>query len=81
MGMALSRGGHLPMAGTLNLSGSVYKAVPYRVGRETKTLDYDAVRELALEQRPKLIVAGYSSYPHTIDSPPCGGSPTRAAPC
>jgi len=67
LAMELAHGGHLTHGLELNMSGVVYNAVPYHVRRDTETIDYDEVRELALTHRPKLIICGYSSYPRTID--------------
>ena len=67
MAMELAHGGHLTHGLNLNLSGVIYNAVPYHVRRDTETIDYDEVRELALKHRPRLIICGYSSYPRTID--------------
>ncbi len=67
MGMSLSHGGHLTHGSPVNLSGSYFNFVPYGVSPETEVIDYDDVRRLALECRPKLIVAGASAYPRTID--------------
>nr|WP_068141226.1 serine hydroxymethyltransferase [Limnochorda pilosa] len=67
MGMALPHGGHLTHGSPVNLSGRWFRVVPYHVSRETEELDYDEVRALALENRPKLIVAGASAYPRIID--------------
>ncbi len=67
MGMSLSHGGHLTHGSPVNLSGSFFHFVPYGVSPETEVIDYDEVRRLALECRPKLIVAGASAYPRIID--------------
>ncbi|HSL95282.1 MAG TPA: serine hydroxymethyltransferase [Thermoleophilia bacterium] len=67
MAMELAHGGHLTHGLELNYSGRTYRFVPYHVRRDTETIDYDEVRALALEHRPRLIVCGYSSYPRTID--------------
>jgi glycine hydroxymethyltransferase len=67
MGMSLSHGGHLTHGSPVNLSGIFYRFVPYGVSPETEMIDYDEVRRLALENRPKLIVAGASAYPRIID--------------
>ena len=67
MGMSLSHGGHLTHGSPVNLSGSYFNFVPYGVSPETEVIDYDDVRRLALECRPKLIVAGASAYPRIID--------------
>ena len=67
MGMSLSHGGHLTHGSPVNLSGAFFNFVPYGVSPETEVIDYDEVRRLALECRPKMIVAGASAYPRTID--------------
>lgn len=67
LGMSLSDGGHLTHGHPLNFSGKLYQFVGYGVDRESETIDYDAVREMALQHRPKLIVAGASAYPRIID--------------
>ncbi len=67
LGMDLTHGGHLTHGHPLNFSGMEYNVVAYGVDKETETIDYDAVRELALEHRPRLIVCGASAYPRTID--------------
>ncbi|RMG47083.1 MAG: serine hydroxymethyltransferase [Acidobacteria bacterium] len=67
LGMDLSHGGHLSHGHPLNISGRLFRFVPYGVRREDETLDYEQLRRLAREHRPKLIVAGASAYPRTID--------------
>jgi glycine hydroxymethyltransferase len=67
MGLSLSHGGHLTHGHPVNFSGMFFKVVPYEVSRETKTLDYDAIRAQALSERPKLLVAGASAYARTWD--------------
>ena len=67
MGMSLSNGGHLTHGSPVNLSGAFFNFVPYGVSPETEVIDYDEVRRLALECRPKMIVAGASAYPRIID--------------
>jgi glycine hydroxymethyltransferase len=67
LGMDLTHGGHLTHGHPLNYSGKEFKVVPYGVRRDTEIIDYDRLRELALENRPKLIVCGASAYPRTID--------------
>ena len=67
MGMNLSHGGHLTHGSPVNMSGKYFRFVPYGVDPETETLNYDTVREIALECRPKMIVAGASAYPRIID--------------
>ncbi|MBM5802059.1 MAG: serine hydroxymethyltransferase [Cyanobacteria bacterium M_surface_10_m2_119] len=67
LGMDLSHGGHLTHGSPVNVSGKWFKAVHYGVDPETQQLNFDMIRQLALEHRPKLIVCGYSAYPRTID--------------
>lgn len=67
MGMDLSCGGHLTHGAPANISGKTYKIVSYGVNRDTNLLDYEEIRQLALKHRPKLIIAGASAYPRTID--------------
>ena len=69
MGLRLDQGGHLTHGSPVNFSGKLYNFVGYELERETETIDYDAVERLAKEHRPKLIVAGYTAYPRTIDFP------------
>jgi glycine hydroxymethyltransferase len=68
-GLDLSHGGHLTHGHPLNFTGKLYKVFFYGVSRETETIDYDALEKLALEHRPKLIMAGASAYPRTLDFP------------
>ena len=67
MSMALDQGGHLSHGSPVNFSGKIYHVVPYLVDPKTETIDYDALERQALEVRPKLLVAGASAYPRTID--------------
>ncbi len=67
MGMDLSQGGHLTHGSPVNFSGKLYEVVSYGLNLETETLDYDQIREQALSEKPKLIVAGASAYARTID--------------
>ncbi len=67
MGMDLSHGGHLTHGSPVNVSGKWFKVCHYGVNPETERLDYDQIRELALKERPKLIICGYSAYPRLID--------------
>ena len=67
LGMSLAAGGHLTHGFKINLSGKYYNFVSYGVDPVTEQIDYDEVRRLALEERPKLLVAGASAYPRTID--------------
>ncbi len=66
MGMDLSHGGHLTHGSPVNVSGKWFKVQHYGVSPETEQLDYNQVRELALQHRPKLIICGYSAYPRII---------------
>ncbi|MBQ3968990.1 MAG: serine hydroxymethyltransferase [Clostridia bacterium] len=67
MGMNLAEGGHLSHGSPVNMSGKYYKFVPYGVDPVTHRIDYDKVLEIAMECKPKLIVAGASAYPRVID--------------
>lgn len=67
LGMNLSHGGHLTHGSPVNQSGTYYNFIHYGVSKETETIDYDQVRALAHEHKPKLIVAGASAYSRTID--------------
>jgi glycine hydroxymethyltransferase len=67
LGLNLAHGGHLTHGHHLNFSGKTYKIVPYSVQRESETIDYDELDRLALEHKPKMIIAGGSAYPRTLD--------------
>lgn len=67
LGMSLSNGGHLTHGSPVNMSGKYYNFVPYGVRADTEQIDYDQVRDLAREHKPKMIVAGASAYPRAID--------------
>lgn len=67
MGMSLACGGHLTHGSPVNYSGKQYNVVPYGLNPETETIDYDEVERLALECKPKLILAGASAYSRIID--------------
>ncbi len=71
MGMNLQQGGHLSHGSPVNISGKYFNAVPYGLDPETELIDYDKMRELALECKPKLIVAGASAYSRIIDFARC----------
>ena len=71
MGMNLQQGGHLSHGSPVNISGKYFNIVPYGVNNETEMIDYDKMREIALECRPKLILAGASAYSRTIDFARC----------
>ena len=67
MGMSLAHGGHLTHGSGVNISGKYFNVVPYGVDPETHVINYDEVERIAMECKPKLIVAGASAYPRTID--------------
>lgn len=67
LSMSLAHGGHLSHGSPVNMSGKYFNIVPYGVTEDTNTIDYDEVRRIALECKPKLILAGASAYPRTID--------------
>ncbi len=67
LGLSLSCGGHLTHGYKINFSGKHYNAISYNVDRDTMQIDYNEVRKLALEHKPKLIVTGGSAYPRLID--------------
>lgn len=67
LGMNLAHGGHLTHGSPVNMSGSYFHFVPYGVDTKTGRIDYDKLREIARESKPKLIVAGASAYPRIID--------------
>ena len=71
MGMNLQQGGHLSHGSPVNISGKYFNVVPYGVNDETEMIDYDKMREIALECKPKLIVVGASAYSRTIDFARC----------
>ena len=65
--MALDQGGHLSHGSPANISGKIYDIVPYGVDPATERIDYDALEALALDKKPRLILAGASAYPRTLD--------------
>lgn len=67
LGMSLDHGGHLTHGSPVNFSGRLYDVVTYGVSRETQTVDYDEIRELAIKHSPGLIIAGWSAYPRDLD--------------
>lgn len=67
LGMNLAHGGHLTHGSPVNMSGAYFNIVPYGVARETGKIDYDELERIAIECKPKLIVAGASAYPRAID--------------
>jgi len=69
LGMGLPHGGHLTHGASVSFSGTLYKAFAYGVNKNTELLDYDEVERLAVEHKPKMIVAGYSAYSRILDFP------------
>lgn len=67
LGMSLADGGHLTHGSKVNFSGKIYKAIQYGLNNETGEVDYDQVRQLAEEHKPKMIVAGFSAYSRIMD--------------
>ncbi len=67
MGMDLSHGGHLTHGSPVNVSGKWFNVVQYGVNKDTERLDFDQIRDIALQHKPKLIICGYSAYPRTIE--------------
>jgi len=67
MGMSLACGGHLTHGHPVNFSGKLFNVVQYGVGKDTGTIDYDEVREIARKEKPKLIISGATAYPRKLD--------------
>ncbi|MFA4828964.1 MAG: serine hydroxymethyltransferase [Thermodesulfovibrionales bacterium] len=67
LGMSLSHGGHLSHGASVNFSGMLYKNIPYGINKETGYIDYEEVRRLAIENKPKMILVGASAYSRTLD--------------
>jgi glycine hydroxymethyltransferase len=67
MGLELPQGGHLTHGSPVNFSGKWFKPVAYSVDKQTEMLNYDEIRKRALEEKPKLMIAGYTAYPRIID--------------
>ncbi len=67
LGMDIAHGGHLTHGARASFSGKFYNAVGYKVSGKDETLDYDEIRDIALREKPKMIIAGASAYPRTID--------------
>lgn len=67
LGLSLAEGGHLTHGSPVNFSGRLYEFIPYSVDPETERIDMDQVRALALEHRPKIVLAGYSAYSRVLD--------------
>ena len=67
MGMDLAHGGHLTHGSPVNFSGMLFKATHYGLDEKTGRINYDSIRDLALKNKPKLLIAGYSAYPRLLD--------------
>ena len=67
MGMSLDHGGHLTHGHKVSITGKMWTQIPYGVSKETEQLDYTALKELALREKPAIIVAGFTAYPRVID--------------
>ena len=67
MGMRLDMGGHLTHGHSVNFSARYFQSVQYSVNKETELLDYEEIRRIALQEKPKIIVSGFTAYPRTID--------------
>jgi glycine hydroxymethyltransferase len=67
MGMSLAHGGHLTHGQEVSVTGKFWKSVLYTVNKNTELLDYEEIKKLALQERPKIIVAGYTAYAHIVD--------------
>ncbi len=67
LGFSLDQGGHLSHGHPLNFSGKLYKIIPYFVNRETELIDMDEVEEIAMREKPKMILAGFSAYSRSLD--------------
>ena len=78
LGMNLAHGGHLTHGSPVNMSGAYFNIVPYGVDEKTQTIDYDELERLAMEHRPKIIIAGASAYPRIIDFARMGEIAKRA---
>ncbi|MDE1874661.1 MAG: serine hydroxymethyltransferase [Patescibacteria group bacterium] len=67
MGMSLAEGGHLTHGSKVSATGMFWTQAPFGVSRDTETIDYAALRELALREKPKMIIAGFTAYPRTVE--------------
>lgn len=67
MGLKLSSGGHLTHGQSMSMTGKIWKQVPYEVDPKTELLDYKSLKEIAMQEKPALIIAGFTAYPRTID--------------
>jgi glycine hydroxymethyltransferase len=67
MGMSLDHGGHLTHGHKVSASGKFWQQIPYGVDKDTEVLDYEAIKKIAIENKPNIIVAGYTAYPRVVD--------------
>jgi glycine hydroxymethyltransferase len=67
MGMSLDHGGHLTHGHKVSATGKIWTQVPYGVNRETEVIDYEEIKKLAITEKPKMIIAGYTAYPRIVD--------------
>lgn len=67
MGLRLDHGGHLTHGHTVSITGKFWKAIPYSVDQKTEMLDYEALRQQAIQEKPALIIAGFTAYPRKVD--------------
>lgn len=67
MGMTLDNGGHLTHGHKVSMTGKAWVQIPYGVNKETEVLDYEEIKKIALENKPNIIVAGYTAYPRAVD--------------
>lgn len=67
MGMSLDHGGHLTHGHKVSITGKIWKQIPYGVDKETEILDYEKIKEKAIEEKPKMIIAGFTAYSRIID--------------
>jgi glycine hydroxymethyltransferase len=67
LGMSLDQGGHLSHGHPLNFSGLLYEIIPYTLEKETGLIDMDKLEKIALKEKPKMIIAGFSAYSRDLD--------------
>jgi len=67
MGMTLSHGGHLTHGHKVSATGKIWNQIPYGVNKETEVLDYDELKKIAIENKPNMIIAGFTAYPRVVD--------------
>jgi len=67
MGMSLDHGGHLTHGHKVSATGKIWKQVPYGVNKDSEVIDYEEIKNIAINEKPKIIVAGYTAYPRAVD--------------